>query len=79
MRNGDTTGLSKLIKYRHPKKPILVVTGSSWFPKAEHVQVNCIDWILRKPVPSADLEAIALYLTSTTPETVQQPQLRSVG
>jgi DNA-binding NtrC family response regulator len=58
---GDNNALSltDYITYDQPETPVLVVTGSGFFPNGEVTKLAPnIDWFLRKPVPVSDFMAI---------------------
>lgn len=58
---GDSNALSltHYISYAQPDVPILVITGSGFFPNGEVASIApTIDWLLRKPLPVSDFMAM---------------------
>ena len=58
VRNGNGLNLVDYISYAHPQTPVMVVTGTGFFPNGELSELMPkIDWFMRKPVPVADFMA----------------------
>ena len=59
LAEGNSLSLTHYIAYAMPLVPIIVVTGSGFFPNGElgPLAPN-VDWLLRKPLPVSDFIAM---------------------
>lgn len=59
VRDSNALTLMDYISYAQPETPVMVVTGTGFFPNGEmgNLQPN-VDWFLRKPLPVSDFMAI---------------------
>lgn len=72
VKDGNTLSLSDWISMRAPDTAVIMLTGAAVFQKGEHTtEASGVDWFLRKPVPPADLRAMALYLSERKTGQVQ--------
>lgn len=59
VQDGNSLSLVDYISYAHPGSPIMVTTGTGFFPNGEITAlISKVDWFLRKPLPVADFMAI---------------------
>lgn len=79
VQDGATGPLMALVRARHPDRPVVLITGSDEFAMGEHSgSAYGPNWVLRKPVRPADLQAIIKYLSGTlvAAEAPVQPTFR---
>jgi DNA-binding response OmpR family regulator len=60
--DGNTAGVSDLVRLRNPKAAIISVTGSRIFASGQHNKWVSSDYFLRKPVDMQEFADIASYL-----------------
>ncbi|MEM8869113.1 MAG: response regulator [Pseudomonadota bacterium] len=59
LSDGNSLSLTHYISYAMPSVPVIVVTGSGFFPHGDFGAITPnIDWLLRKPLPIADFVAM---------------------
>ncbi|WP_300038885.1 response regulator [uncultured Roseobacter sp.] len=60
--DGNSLGLAQYAGYAAPDAEIIIVTGSGRFAHGELLaEYPGVSWVLRKPLPVGDLEAIVNY------------------
>ena len=69
MNEGNSLSLTHYISYAMPTVPVIVVTGSGFFPHGDlgSVAPN-VDWLLRKPLPIADFVAMVDHAATVSAE-----------
>lgn len=59
LTEGNSLSLTHYISYAMPMVPVIVITGSGFFPNGElGALAPNVDWLLRKPLPISDFIAM---------------------